>query len=1421
MHKSLLVWLVSWLLASCTAITALAQDLSLPELTDVRQLSAGTEHVCARLGSGTVACWGTGHMADATSPSRYSAAYEIRGLSDIAVMTAGADGGCAATITNRIYCWNRSSSTRTLPQNGFVGVLKEKILQLRAYGGNGCALSEGGSVYCWINQASYTESDGLAELQDQLDQPILLPGKAVSIAVGVSSNCVVLADGRVFCWGNFPFNGVIDAPQRIPELTNAASVAGGATHFCSLSKIGTVQCWGDSNNDGRLGRGEAARFSVPPATWKQPAEVVGLTDQVLRLSVGESTSCAEQANGEVRCWGDSTNARLGIAQTFASASKMAFTTDGVAELVLTKSATCALRRNGGVNCLGGVFGIGDGIAERGYSTPRTVLGVSGETIQKISLGSLICAITNVGAVRCNGTNAERTSTILQQPFLGLTGDVSEASVTTRSVCVVRSAQRTLLCLDSTTNTFVPIPGLPAGIANIYHAPYDSLQNSCVVTLDGRVYCLPLGIFNTRGLEQIALSDITAVTIGVDHTCALNRSGQVFCWGKNYRGQLGNGSKIDSNTPVLTSAMPAPAIAIAAAYTSTCAILQTGGFFCWGSSLVERSGDDILIPTSFGQFVGATALVSSANHMCLLISGAVRCLGLNDVGQLGVQTQDTDRRALALPIQFTASVRQVAVGVNTTCALISSGQVQCVGARGQLADGESTTTNFEPFVSTWSPVRRLIPITVPTSVSATTIEVGRIVSISLPLRLPLPKEQRGRVVVNAYLNNASIQTYTGETDGTLISFRLLPSQLGKLDIDVFYNDDPFNPPVKFTPPISITVVKQRQRLAVGTTPPRELDQLGYEIPFTSSSGLTVTRTSLTPSICVADQSRYIRAFRIGTCSILGSQPGNSLVEPAQSIRADFLITPGRQFISRPNTASSISVGTRYSVFTSVSSGLTVSAESLTPTICSTSGAGEIVIQALSSGSCRIRLVQLGNADWLAASPVELSLTVAGTAATLTTLQSSANPAAKPDTTFRLTANITSTTGAALSGFVQFMLVPPNGRGATTICGNVRVVNGLATCVPNLYFIPEGTYDIVAQYSGDAANPPAQARISQTISPELTIKLNTLDRPIYAGDIYRAVATIKTEYPLSAGVRFALDGITIAGCEAVTVIAGDVLTDNFASCNVPLNSAGTKALTATYLISASTTSRTVSTNIVVSENGPKRYADMWWAGQEENGWGLSIQQNDKTMFVVIFVYDTAGRPTWYVLPGGQWNSTFTRYSGLIYQPRSASYRSYYGSQFQPGAPVGNVTLSFDTRDTATLEYEIAGTKGNKKIKRQVFDTSPATPWRAVGDMWWGGMQQNGWGLNISQQGKSLFAVWYTYGDNGRPTWFVMPGGSWIQSTFSGEIYQTTGSPWLGVTYDPSKLMVNQLGTFSIDFRDVGAVWQPNIRSVSPISIERQPF
>src|SRR5262245_10773975 len=102
-----------------------------------------------------------------------------------------------------------------------------------------------------------------------------------------------------------------------------------------------------------------------------------------------------------------------------------------------------------------------------------------------------------------------------------------------------------------------------------------------------------------------------------------------------------------------------------------------------------------------------------------------------------------------------------------------------------------------------------------------------------------------------------------------------------------------------------------------------------------------------------------------------------------------------------------------------------------------------------------------------------------------------------------------------------------------------------------------------------------------------------------------------------------------------------------------------------------------------------------------------------------------------------------------------------------------------------------------------SSPTARAENYSDLWWN-PDESGWGLALADHETQLFGVWYTYGADGSPIWYVIPGGtlSADKRKFAGDIYQTTGPAWFS-QFDPAKVTTTRVGTASIDFAPTGMV------------------
>jgi hypothetical protein len=623
--------------------------------------------------------------------------------------------------------------------------------------------------------------------------------------------------------------------------------------------------------------------------------------------------------------------------------------------------------------------------------------------------------------------------------------------------------------------------------------------------------------------------------------------------------------------------------------------------------------------------------------------------------------------------------------------------------------------------------------------------------------------------------------------------------------------------------NITINKANQTITFGAQANRGFSTAASNISpaATATSGLVVTYSSTTPAVCTV-AGATVTTVALGTCTIAADQVGNTNFNAAPQVTQSFTVTQGAQTISfsgipdQPINAPPFSATS----FASATSGLAITFASTTPTVCTTTGANGATVTLLLLGTCTIQASQAGNANFAAAPNVTRSFNVIPPGAV--TLVSSANPVAYGGA-ITLTASVG---GNNPTGTVTFTVATANGT--FTLCNAVPLASAAASCFVAGKYNVTANVAYTASYSGDTNNNPNSASLFELVNlnaSTLTAVANPLQ--IVAGRPVTLKAMLVARN-LTGNVTFNENGVALTGCSNLPVQALPGATDTgVATCTISSVTAGPHNYVVTYPHPTDAGFEQVIVPVTAAASGPVDYTDMWWAGTSENGWGVSITQHGAIQFAVFYVYDAAGKPTFYAMPGGSFNAAGTAFTGALYQPTSSPFTAYDFNQFKPGgvtnASVGTATITYTSSSAATVNYTINGISGTKSIQRQAFATDDGLPKLQVNDMWWGGPAQNGWGVNIAQQGRVLFPVWYTYDAAGKAIWFGVPGGTWSGSTYTGDIYTVNSSPWLGVSYVATQFNPAKVGTMVLSFVDQStATMTYTVNGVTQTKfLTRQPY
>jgi alpha-tubulin suppressor-like RCC1 family protein len=198
-----------------------------------------------------------------------------------------------------------------------------------------------------------------------------------------------------------------------------------------------------------------------------------------------------------------------------------------------------------------------------------------------------------------------------------------------------------------------------------------------------------------------LDHVEKVVAGAFHTCALRDDHTVWCWGENADGQLGDPSFTSSArwTPAVVPNL-SEVTSLALGFGSTC-VTSSGAVLCWGNNLhevVAPSGSSVRSPRRREGLGYAIEVVSrwGANCVCAVmeLEGFLRCWGYNGEGAFG----DGTTRSSWAPVQAMGRrPRSVALGDYTTCTAEMNGDVYCFGSNGghALGTGEDARRRSTP------------------------------------------------------------------------------------------------------------------------------------------------------------------------------------------------------------------------------------------------------------------------------------------------------------------------------------------------------------------------------------------------------------------------------------------------------------------------------------------------------------------------------------------------------------------------------------------------------------------------------------------------------------------------------------------------------------------------------------------------------
>jgi alpha-tubulin suppressor-like RCC1 family protein len=354
-----------------------------------------------------------------------------------------------------------------------------------------------------------------------------------------------------------------------------------------------------------------------------------------QVSVGERHTCGLVPGGAGYCWGDNARGQLGSGDFDGSTVPVrAAAGYEFKSLAAAGGFTCGVTTEGDGYCWGDNAMMELGRAGIGKWSPVPVAVAGGLTMSSISGSQMAhaCALTVGGAAWCWGYNR------FGMLGHGLQQDEPEPVPVAGGLTFIalHSAFFRTCGVDSAGDVYCWGRGGPTQIGD---------PNAVLTACSG--YC---ALSPVRADAPLAF---TTVTTGLMHSCGLGEDGLAYCWGSNWQGQLGVGSRDSLAVPTqVTGGQPLAAISAGRAHT--CALTPAGLAYCWGDNAEGQLGNaswtdsDVPVPVAGG--LSFLWLSAGFDHTCAVSgAGRVYCWGQNTSGQLGTGT--TTRSNVPVPVRL--------------------------------------------------------------------------------------------------------------------------------------------------------------------------------------------------------------------------------------------------------------------------------------------------------------------------------------------------------------------------------------------------------------------------------------------------------------------------------------------------------------------------------------------------------------------------------------------------------------------------------------------------------------------------------------------------------------------------------------------------------------------------------------------------
>ncbi len=200
--------------------------------------------------------------------------------------------------------------------------------------------------------------------------------------------------------------------------------------------------------------------------------------------------------------------------------------------------------------------------------------------------------------------------------------------------------------------------------------------------------------------------------------------------------------------------------------------------------------------------------------------------------------------------------------------------------------------------------------------------------------------------------------------------------------------------------------------------------------------------------------------------------------------------------------------------------------------------------------------------------------------------------------------------------------------------------------------------------------------------------------------------------------------------------------------------------------------------------------WWYDPEEPGTGIALESQGSKLFLAWFLYDQNGKAKWF--------SSFGDINNSSYSSELLEWQGWpWGTTYHAPSFVSVGTVSLSDGPELTFSAQVEGASLSKTLVKFMpsFAGEKADPRDLTG--WWWSPDYNGMGFFTEVRNGKMALVWYHYGENGEPTWFISSGDFPLgEYTYSGKLLGWKNGQCLGCPYKEPEMFDTGL-TISIDF------------------------